>query len=517
MSFNQNSTFGFGGGAGGGSGPGGLSDANNGLSVSGGAIAVLGQDIGEVGNPGQLLSDREIPLNAFNLHIGVMDTAIWIEEVNQEIYIGDPFGVGSGALLELRTGSGRLQYYDNNGTYLDIDPFSSRYRFGDFDIANNGTQLDIDDANILVALGDVASQYSNFQLLIDIINEDIFLGDPNFIGPVVEITGFGGGSNPLFEAYVPSNADADSYIDLSMFHNGDVVFLLDMQGLSNRYQLNWRLDTNTGDFFSIERRDGGVFRNLFIDFTNDLYEFGDINAQTNGTHLAIDDADMRFTMIATTSFLNMLDLNGSTRLYRMGEFDNGSDFAFVMDADNQVSQIKLGNNYLDINVPALRYQFGDVDQVNNNSRIDINGSPGSAVIALVIAGNPMFEGFENGVRAEMGDVGNVVNGTKVRVSVNGGIDTVYQNQTRGFLLDMISSIHQFGISNIGNQPILTSNGSSLRMYTEQFDQLIGTSGTAYANGAAAQLGTLTNAPAAGNPTKWLKINDNGTIRHIPAW
>jgi len=31
------------------------------------------------------------------------------------------------------------------------------------------------------------------------------------------------------------------------------------------------------------------------------------------------------------------------------------------------------------------------------------------------------------------------------------------------------------------------------------------------------VGTLTNAPAAGNPTKWIPIDDNGTTRFIPAW
>lgn len=36
-------------------------------------------------------------------------------------------------------------------------------------------------------------------------------------------------------------------------------------------------------------------------------------------------------------------------------------------------------------------------------------------------------------------------------------------------------------------------------------------------GAGTSAGTLTNAPSAGNPTKWIKINDNGTIRSIPAW
>jgi len=41
--------------------------------------------------------------------------------------------------------------------------------------------------------------------------------------------------------------------------------------------------------------------------------------------------------------------------------------------------------------------------------------------------------------------------------------------------------------------------------------------TAWTNGAAAAAGTLTNAPAAGNPTKWIAVDDAGTTRHIPAW
>lgn len=44
-----------------------------------------------------------------------------------------------------------------------------------------------------------------------------------------------------------------------------------------------------------------------------------------------------------------------------------------------------------------------------------------------------------------------------------------------------------------------------------------TTSVSLANGAAAAAGTLTNAPAAGNPTKWIPINDNGTTRYIPAW
>lgn len=43
------------------------------------------------------------------------------------------------------------------------------------------------------------------------------------------------------------------------------------------------------------------------------------------------------------------------------------------------------------------------------------------------------------------------------------------------------------------------------------------SATSFTNGAGAGAGTLTNAPAAGNPTKWVPINDAGVTRYIPCW
>lgn len=43
------------------------------------------------------------------------------------------------------------------------------------------------------------------------------------------------------------------------------------------------------------------------------------------------------------------------------------------------------------------------------------------------------------------------------------------------------------------------------------------SNTTLTDGAAAAVGTLTNAPTAGNPTKWVLINDNGVIRKFPTW
>jgi hypothetical protein len=41
--------------------------------------------------------------------------------------------------------------------------------------------------------------------------------------------------------------------------------------------------------------------------------------------------------------------------------------------------------------------------------------------------------------------------------------------------------------------------------------------TALNNGAGGFVGTLANAPVAGNPTKWVPIIDNGVTRYTPAW
>lgn len=43
------------------------------------------------------------------------------------------------------------------------------------------------------------------------------------------------------------------------------------------------------------------------------------------------------------------------------------------------------------------------------------------------------------------------------------------------------------------------------------------SGVVLADGAGVGAGTIGTAPTAGEPTKWIGINDNGTVRYVPAW
>ena len=61
-----------------------------------------------------------------------------------------------------------------------------------------------------------------------------------------------------------------------------------------------------------------------------------------------------------------------------------------------------------------------------------------------------------------------------------------------------------------------SGGSIGADLTDDTDQLVKSS-TTLADGAGAGAGTLTNAPTAGDPSKWIEVDDNGTTLYIPAW
>lgn len=69
----------------------------------------------------------------------------------------------------------------------------------------------------------------------------------------------------------------------------------------------------------------------------------------------------------------------------------------------------------------------------------------------------------------------------------------------------------------GTGAVVRANAPTLTKITVSVGTTMISSTAAFANGAAAAAGTLGNAPAAGNPTKWIPIDDNGTTRYIPAW
>lgn len=70
--------------------------------------------------------------------------------------------------------------------------------------------------------------------------------------------------------------------------------------------------------------------------------------------------------------------------------------------------------------------------------------------------------------------------------------------------------------------VTTVNGSVLisgagNYFASNNAAFAASSKTTLTNGAGVATGTLLTAPSAGNPTKWIGIDDNGTTRYVPAW
>ena len=69
---------------------------------------------------------------------------------------------------------------------------------------------------------------------------------------------------------------------------------------------------------------------------------------------------------------------------------------------------------------------------------------------------------------------------------------------------------------MASSQFITPNLSTNALTLSSASPLLSTS-VPLTDSSAGQTATLTNGPTAGNPTKWIAINDNGTTRNIPAW
>lgn len=93
-------------------------------------------------------------------------------------------------------------------------------------------------------------------------------------------------------------------------------------------------------------------------------------------------------------------------------------------------------------------------------------------------------------------------------------DSNIKNQTIDVLVPPLV-IGTLGEQNATNAKI-TGGIITAQIKNNQTTALI-ESTVALVDGAAAATGTITNAPSAGNPTKWVPIIDDGVVRYIPAW
>jgi hypothetical protein len=134
-----------------------------------------------------------------------------------------------------------------------------------------------------------------------------------------------------------------------------------------------------------------------------------------------------------------------------------------------------------------------------------NSTLSASLFAVVLdpAATTAAFGISNANWAELVSAGPSSNGMLFGTLTNTPLVIGTNNTERMRLLTGLS----VGTTSDPGAGLIYQNSASFLMRTK----------TSWNTGAAAATGTLTNAPAAGNPTKWIPVDDNGTTRYIPAW
>jgi hypothetical protein len=144
-------------------------------------------------------------------------------------------------------------------------------------------------------------------------------------------------------------------------------------------------------------------------------------------------------------------------------------------------------------------------------KIDGNTFAGATTCVSVVANTNNFT-IMNNYMGSSAIWGNNVNG----INIAAGTSNYYQIFGNIFNGSTGTKISDGGSGT--TKTVQTTEGAlSLANITTSATDFLHKTSAALANGAAAQSATLTNAPVAGNPTKWIAISDNGTTRYIPTW
>ena len=186
-----------------------------------------------------------------------------------------------------------------------------------------------------------------------------------------------------------------------------------------------------------------------------------------------------------------------------------NDYSFYDRAGNIFSWVIGGSSILTVGSAAVtaNIDLSVTKNVNGNATINLtNSSTGASSRAIVY----MTTGTNRQVTNLVDYTGQfqLIGGTNVTTRYVDFNNQIFRNNASTTMADLNATRLLLGSGSFLEAPGGLKTGLTSALVT---------STVAMTNGAAANTGTLTNAPVAGNPTKWIPINDNGTTRYIPAW
>lgn len=201
-------------------------------------------------------------------------------------------------------------------------------------------------------------------------------------------------------------------------------------------------------------------------------------------------ADYGATTGSVWTFQGSTALSSDSMYYSLGA---ALDVRLYRDAANQLA-LRNGGSAQTFNV------YNTYTDSSNYERGGLYWSGGAFTLGTQSAGT-------GGARAVQ-----LISSSSVYVQTNGGSGPYWVFDTGGNLKAGVDGSYDIGVSGANRARNAYLAGKIVTGSTTLHETSV-----ALANGAAAATGTLTNAPAAGNPTKWFPINDNGTTRYVPAW
>lgn len=476
--------------------------ANDGLSLSG-TTAQLGQAVGAVGNPAILTNNREIPMGAFSFLMQQAGNRFFsVNPQGQDFYLGDKDSVQGGAILAINN-SGTQTAFLHGSTGITA--------IGDVYGDGNGTGLNTVDGGIQPRISMLRN--GNIHFLIDFTQKVYELGDDNSA----------------------NNGGLLKINDNSLVRTATLGFLLGNQSTLAVNDINSALSFGdiTGGFLNVDIGIGlyylgdnsgiGNGMALNINDATGVAKIGDIGAAGNSV-ITIRDSDAG---VIDLTFSDTAGFGAFTVLHALGwktdVFSPTIDASLVIDSGDAASvpgllryAVDLGDgfggiNYLKIDPTNSLYQFGNASAVRpNGTLLSIDDAAQTAMISGNGNNGLLIDFLNASTNLYAGD--NAFSNAEAEINLNafpgsdGSITLYVQDATTLKTIDI--EINSFS----ENMEVLAANGIKITGDTTLLH-----TGTALANGAGVLLGTLGTSPIAGNPTKWIPVDDNGTTRYIPAW
>lgn len=194
------------------------------------------------------------------------------------------------------------------------------------------------------------------------------------------------------------------------------------------------------------------------------------------------------------------------------------------------------NRQFSVNPLTGTYQLGDIDGAADGGMLFINTAPGGGASlgdlnvisqgALVTVSN----GLTNGGVVDITTGANLARGYRLRQQNDIGVNEgwIFEDIISGkrfFQIDPLTAFYALGdINGLLNSTRLEVDDGGRTIIARAVngffvvgDTTLIHTGTTLSNSAGVAAATMLNAPVAGDPTKWISINDNGTVRRIPAW